>query len=208
MTEANQISAKTQKQSLSKKGQRRRQDIVNVAKKRLLERGRQSLSLREIASDMGITHGNLQYYFTTREDLLKAIFNDEIQVFTTNLVDASKQASSINGRIDAIIDASFLSLEAEETKLWRILIGISNQDDVFAEILKRENDFFEATLNQELETISPNMSPARRAHVAKLVKCMLDGFAVELAYADSTSSQYRVFKSEMRSYLQKLLKGE
>ena len=42
------------------KGQKRRQQIIDAAKQALIEGGANSLVLRDVADQIGITHGNLQ----------------------------------------------------------------------------------------------------------------------------------------------------
>ncbi len=65
-----------------KKGRERRQQIIDAAKEVLMTSGITSLVLRDIAVQLGITHGNLQYYFPTKEDLLVAIFDQELLTYT------------------------------------------------------------------------------------------------------------------------------
>ena len=60
---------------MGKKGDARRQQILDTAKALLLDGGPDRLALRDIAERLGITHGNLQYYFRTKQDLLVAIFD-------------------------------------------------------------------------------------------------------------------------------------
>ena len=55
------------------KGLQRREEILAVARKRLIEEGYNHFVLREIAAQCGMTIGNLQYYFRTREMLLEAV---------------------------------------------------------------------------------------------------------------------------------------
>jgi AcrR family transcriptional regulator len=55
------------------KGLQRREQILSVARKLLIEEGYNRFVLREIAAQSGITIGNLQYYFRTRELLLEAV---------------------------------------------------------------------------------------------------------------------------------------
>ena len=61
------------------KGQIRRRQIIDMSKQVLISAGYNGLVLRDIAERIGITHGNLQYYFSTKNDLLMAIFDEEIE---------------------------------------------------------------------------------------------------------------------------------
>lgn len=196
----------TELKPASQKGRQRRQKIIAAAKQRLITDGQAGLILREIAADMGITHGNLQYYFKTKEDLLQAIFDEEVREYTYSMREAAKQASSKDGIIGAIFESMMQEIESDQTKLWRVLIGTADQNKVLANILRRENDFFEDALTNEIKTVAPGMSDARSRHVAKIMKCIFDGMSIELTYANPQSAEYMAFKSEVRAIFQSLIK--
>jgi AcrR family transcriptional regulator len=90
---------------MGRKGEARRQQILDVAKKMLLENGPHAFVLRDVAERLGITHGNLQYYFRTRHDLLVGIFDQELAKYTEGVKDAVTATSTKRGRLDAIIDS-------------------------------------------------------------------------------------------------------
>lgn len=183
------------------KGRDRREQILGAAKQRLIKHGVEGLILRDLADDLGITHGNLQYYFKTKNALLTAIFDESVQTYTFNIREAINHTSSIEGRIAAIVDSSVQVLESEDTKLWRLLIGVADQNPELAQILKRENDFYEQTLIIELEKFFPDIGSQRHFHLAKIIRMLMDGLAVDLIYQDVTSPQYLALKGEIKAVL-------
>lgn len=193
------------KKPIRKKGQERRQLIIDAAKKRLIAHGIEGLVLREVAESMNITHGNLQYYFRTKDDLLRTIFDEEVQKYTEDMKESAAETSTMQGRISAIVDSSLAVLQSEETKLWRALIGAANQSDEFAAILKRENDLYEKTLADELKFVSPDLPEKRRKHVAKIVRMVVDGFAVNLIYEEFSTAELSALKGEIKAMVQQLL---
>ena len=58
-------------------------EIINCAAKLFAKRGVGSVSLRDIADELGISKGTLHYYFKTKEDLIKG---------GVNVVEAAKKA--------------------------------------------------------------------------------------------------------------------
>ena len=192
-------------QPARKKGRERRRKILEAAKQKLISRGVDGLVLREIAEEMGITHGNLQYYFQTKDDLLKVIFDEEVRKFTDTLSLSIGSATTREGRISAMIDSSIALLESEETRLWLILFSVADRDPDLALILKRENDCYEEALGVELKKISPKLSNARRKHIAKIMRLMIDGLAIELIYADPKSPEILALKSEIKVVFNKLV---
>ncbi|MBW2395840.1 MAG: TetR/AcrR family transcriptional regulator, partial [Deltaproteobacteria bacterium] len=59
------------------KGQKRRAEIIEVARSVLIEDGYDGFVLRHIAERAGIKLGNLQYYFSTRDDLIEEVARAE-----------------------------------------------------------------------------------------------------------------------------------
>ena len=62
---------------MGRKGDAKRQQILDTAKRILLDGGPEALVLRDVAERLDITHGNLQYYFRTKQELIVAIFDRE-----------------------------------------------------------------------------------------------------------------------------------
>jgi len=61
-----------------RKGERRKQQILDVCVQLLIEKGYSELSFRSVAVRAGIQIGNLQYHFPTRADLIRAMLTREI----------------------------------------------------------------------------------------------------------------------------------
>lgn len=183
---------------MGKKGESRRQQILDAARKTLLEEGPDAFVLRTIAEKIGITHGNLQYYFKTRHDLLVAIFEEEVAKYTESMHAAVAATSSKRGRLSAIIDSGFEQLRTPETALWRMIFSMADHSPEVAALLKRVNDHYESVLAEELKHIAPGLSAARRRHIAKIVHAMLDGLGVQLVHEDPNSADIRALQSEMK----------
>ena len=58
----------------------RREQIVDAAAAVIAEQGIQNLSLSEIESKVGMSRGQLTYYFKTKEDILLAVFDRLMQL--------------------------------------------------------------------------------------------------------------------------------
>lgn len=62
----------------STRGEARGSELVALARSVLVEHGLDKFVLRDIAARAGMTVGNLQYYFPTRDDLLAAVVRAEL----------------------------------------------------------------------------------------------------------------------------------
>lgn len=190
------------------KGRERRRQIVETAKRRLLAAGVDGLVLRDIAEELGITHGNLQYYFGTKASLLEAIFDEEIMKYTDTMKNALGETSTQQGRLAAFLDSSIDLLAVEEVRLWHILFGIAHQNPELAAILKRENERYESTLAEELGRIFPDMLPIRCLHVARMIRMLIDGLGITVIYERPDSPQMAAMKGELKAMLNAMLRIE
>lgn len=66
---------------VTRKGAKRVVDIVKVGGEILLEEGFSSLTKRRIATRLDISHGNVSYYFPTRESLWHAVIDYEMKEY-------------------------------------------------------------------------------------------------------------------------------
>ena len=189
------------------KGQIRRQQIIDAAKQALIEGGANSLVLRDVADQIGITHGNLQYYFPTKNDLLIAIFDQAVEKYTESMKVAVSETSTRKGRLDAIIDAGIAELKAPETALWRMMMSLADHNPDMASILKKENDLYEQVVAEELELISPDLSLQRRRHIARIIHAILDGLGVQFSYEDADGPEMRALASEIKIALFAMLEA-
>ena len=190
------------------KGQIRRQQIIDAAKQALIEGGANSLVLRDVADQIGITHGNLQYYFPTKNDLLIAIFDQAVEKYTESMKVAVSETSTRKGRLDAIIDAGIAELKAPETALWRMMMSLADHNTDMASILKKENDLYEQVVAEELALISPDLSLQRRRHIARIIHAILDGLGIQFSYEDAEGPEMRALASEIKIGLFAMLEAE
>jgi AcrR family transcriptional regulator len=193
---------------MGKKGDAKRQQILDAAKKILLESGPEGLVLREVAEQLGITHGNLQYYFRTRNALLLEIFDKEVAKFTDSMRLAVGATSTRRGRLAAIIDSGLAELRSPDTALWRIMMSMVDHSPEMAAILKKENDLYEAVVAQELKQIAPGLSAQRRRHIAKIIHAILDGVGIQYAYEKPDSADMRALESEIKVAIAALVEVE
>ncbi|NKB39033.1 MAG: TetR family transcriptional regulator [Gammaproteobacteria bacterium] len=193
--------APKEKEKKETKGQMRRQQILDVAKQVLIDEGVSSLVLRDVADKIGITHGNLQYYFPTKDDLLVAIFDQEVEKYTDSMQVAVAATSTKRGRLDAIIDSGVAELKAPETALWRIMMSLASHNSEMAALLKKENDLYEVVLTEQLKLISPHLSDQRHRHMARIIHAILDGLGIQYSYDDADSAEMKALTAEIKEAL-------
>lgn len=192
---------------MGRKGDARRQQILDTAKELLLAGGPDGLVLRDIAERLGITHGNLQYYFRTKQDLLVAIFDREIVKYTDSLHQAVAATTTRRGRLGAIIDAGLAEIRSPDTALWRMAISMSDHSPDMAALLKKENDLYQRVVAKELKLVAPDLSPQRRRQIARIIQAILDGLAIQFAHENPDAPEMRALESEIKAALVALVEA-
>lgn len=193
---------------MGRKGEAKREQILDTAKQMLLSGGVDEFVLRDVAERVGITHGNLQYYFRTKQDLLVAIFDQEIAKYTDSLQEAAAATTTRRGRLAAIIDSGLKELRSPDTSLWRMVISMADHSPDMAKLLKKENDLYQAVVAKELKLIEPKLSPQRRRQISRIIQAVLDGLAIQFVHEDPNSAEMRGLESEIKAAIVALVEAE
>ncbi len=174
---------------LGEKGARRRQEIVALAASSVLKDGVGRLSLRDVASRLGITHSNLQYYFPKKTDLLLAIFDEALKRYTDGLLLAVIHANSPEERVRAIISSGLVALAQPETSLWRMAISMSDHDTQMAHILRTENAIYRDVVAEQIGAAWPKTTQDQRAKISRTIQALMDGTAIQQSLEDWSEAQ-------------------
>ncbi|MDN5685373.1 MAG: TetR/AcrR family transcriptional regulator [Brachybacterium sp.] len=89
------------------KGVARRQEILDRAAEVFRERGPEGTSLRRVAEEIGVSHGALLHYFSSREQLLLALY-EHTEMHRNQLGDGDEQAS--HGAVGKLVDAASVNV--------------------------------------------------------------------------------------------------
>ena len=191
--------------NIKQKGQKKRKLIIEHAKNELLIHGVNSLSLRKISSELGISHGNLHYYFKTKNHLLLDIFNEEINKLNKSISHSTNKNSSIEENTRSLINAILNDTLDPSIQLWLVLIGESISNNNLVSFIKDENNLYEAVLANQIKVINTKISDNDSKYLAKYIRCLIDGFCIELIYADTKSQIFKKFYSDLKTDLVNLI---
>jgi len=158
----------------------RREAILDLTTQVLIEEGAHGLVLRDVADRLGITHGNLQYYFPTRSDLLVATFERAVTTYTAALVDAIASAETPAAKLAAIVASGLDIVAMPESALWRMAMSMADFNAEMSEMLRTQNAAYRAVVTDALATIAPSVDESRRQSVARMIQALLDGLALQI----------------------------
>ena len=85
------------------KGEQTRNEIIEAAKTLFYHRGYTQTSFSDIVDETGIRRGNINHYFKTKDDILKAVIEERIAEFKAVFSDWEKQYPEPKDRLHCFV---------------------------------------------------------------------------------------------------------
>ena len=166
---------KKQLAATTAKGSSTRDRILEIARTKLIQKGIDAFSLRDVALTLGIKLGNVQYYFPSRESLVLQVLADE----------AAHDRALIQSHLDNSLGASaaFHAIVKDLTTRWRGESGIlfstlgtlAIHNKAFKALYRTIYAEFYVALETPLRRLNTNLSAEELALRARLITALIDG---------------------------------
>ncbi|MBI1731202.1 MAG: TetR/AcrR family transcriptional regulator [Gammaproteobacteria bacterium] len=162
------------------KGQSRLASILDAARAVFINAGYAGLTMRKVADRAGISIGNLNYYYRTKDDLLRDLIDHVIggylHVFG-KLRDAAGQ--SPQKQLESILDYWIDDLGTPETtaffpELW----ALANHDPHVAELVDGLYARAREPLDEIIGLMNPACTPRERRQLALFMCAAMEGLTV------------------------------
>ncbi|GAA1569009.1 hypothetical protein GCM10009804_26810 [Kribbella hippodromi] len=161
--------------SLSTRGQARRGVVLAAARELLVEEGFDRFVLRRVAAKTGMTLGNLQYYFATRDDLLEAVIQAE---FEHDLA-AVRRAATIDGLKDAA-GALVGNWTSGAGSVFGTMSLLAYHHERFRRLNHEIYTTFYGELGVLIRRVAGGLGDDEVAMRARLITSVLDGVALQI----------------------------
>ena len=162
------------------KGIARRQEILDRAIEVFRERGADGTSLRRIAQAIGVSHGALLHYFSSREELLVAVYEHAEHRRDLDKLDRGRERS-----VDVMANAALANLEVPGlVQLYSTLVATSLEaetgpaKDYFTARFDRVRSSLEKKLREDQEA-GLVRSDVDAARTAALIVAASDGLQIQ-----------------------------
>lgn len=159
------------------KGKAREREILAAARGIFLEKGYESLTLRNVALRVGISMGNLQYYFRTKEDVEREVLREagdlEIRECIEQFEGFSGAAEQRFKALVAFLLARIGTVDTRGLHLqgWALAMHANHAEDRM-EWLYRSRC---AVIARAIEAVNPAIDCAESATRATVVHAMIAG---------------------------------
>ena len=194
---------------VTKKGAERIAEIVKVGAEILLEDGFPSLTKRRIAKRLGISHGNVSYYFPTREALWQAVVDYEFrETYSRHHGENSTNGSDPQARFDEDV----LSwIDEYSDRIVRIfyanMIAFAEVNDVVASI---RDELYESFFDQTMEYARALEIDATESELEQRVleiMVLLEGLLAVSAFRPNLLTENDQFRQRLLDRAHAIIRG-
>ena len=110
-----------------KSTQNKKELILKAAELEFMTNGYEATKTTQIAERAGVTHAMLHYYFQTKENIFKKIYEDKINMLKDPIVAlVENKEMELPQRIDTIIETHFEFLKANPTLPYFVISEMNN----------------------------------------------------------------------------------
>ena len=180
---------------LPSKGERRRAEIIHIARSILTSEGYEAFALRDIAARADMKLGNLQYYFPSKDSLLEAIIRAEAKEDLKLLVGGIEEACEPKAQIRCFCETIITRWRGDSGRIFTLMSFLANEKPVFVEIYRDVYKNFYGALIPILNGIDPGQKPADYSRRAMLITALIDG-----APAQVTQGKLKTFLKDVTEH--------
>ena len=193
------------------KGQKTAIKILDAAEDLLIDEGYQSLSIRRIASRCGITPGNLQYYFPSKNILLEALLNKIIQGYLEEF-ERLRQDAGIDPvmQLKAVLTHVITDLNNKRTthffpEVW----ALSNHESSITNSLDEMYGEYREVIKEIVIKINPLISEERATDLALFITASLEGHTIFIGHGKPWCKKTpSIIEMAIESFTDLIKKGE
>ena len=167
------------RKTVQPKGRHRAQEILQAARALLVENGYAALTTRKVAGRVGIRQSNVQYYFPTKVDLVRALFESSVAESMRPLARMVRARMSPERRLSWALEQFLQSHQSLEQQVFvRELWALAAHDPAVAGVM---NAFYRRWIDittKNLLEITPALGLRRAQRRALLIISLVDGLSL------------------------------
>lgn len=192
-TPAHSEGAKPDAQPSTRRNREQRiREIIETARQVFQEDGYAGFAIRRVADRMGITHGNLQYYFRTTEELLRTALPAYMsQVMEDYTAIANRPGMGAAQRCAALINRIFENINESDLPKFMVEIwAFASHEAYVAELVSDMQARFRGIFAKLLSELHPTLSSEECLVRAAVIIAQMDGMTIFASHGDYPGRDY------------------
>jgi AcrR family transcriptional regulator len=198
-----------QRLDVTRKGAERIANIIETGVEILRTEGFTALTKRRIAKRLGISDGNVSYYFPTRESLWQGVIEYELKTYyEKHYTNFRALPDDPVGRFDEFVRLWFQEYEDRELRIFFAqLLAFAE----VSEFVAKQRDEIYQTFYDETESrisaMSPGLSDDELQTRTALVMAMLEGLHAVTAFKPDLMNSSADFQEQLVSQVKAIARG-
>jgi len=201
---ARKTATKPVKRGRSGKGQHTALAILLAAEQLIIDEGYHNFSLRKVATAADLTLGNLQYYFPSKDSLLKAMLDNCIQSYLDRF-EAVRAAAGQDpeAQFIGLITEILRDLNSRRTTVFFPEVwSLSNHDDHATEFMDAMYDRYRGVLIEVIAQLNPSLSPDQQRRLAIFISSSMEGHTMFIGHGKAwTGETDNIIAMAIQSFL-------
>lgn len=179
------------------RGRARITKILEVARDLFVQGGYGEMTMRQVADRVGISLSNVQHYFPTRDDLLRAMLQRVTDSYDPAYVDVEAKIANPRERFAAVLRHLLADVKKAETeKLFVEIWSLATRDSMVREIFDMMYTHYRGRVTALVAAVNPKLSPAQAARRAALVAMQIEGLMLLISEAKPDHPELKGIEDE------------
>lgn len=189
------------------KGRDRIEAILDAATCILIDEGYARLSTRKIATRAGVRPGHLQYYYPTKQDVVRGLLERYLERATVALGEPlAASSASAALRLEALLDGILRSQEdIESSRFFWELWALAARDPAVAEAMQSFYRSYWRVVVGALLAAEPALGRPRAERRAALLVAMLEGLTLFRSRTPRRELPLPFLERELKSLVRRLV---
>jgi AcrR family transcriptional regulator len=175
-------ATKKARQGAYKKGKDKRQHVLEAAADLLIESGYHNFSMRKVADAAGIRLGNLQYYFPSKEKLVKAMLDNALSRYLDDFFEIRQQGTPEEQFLTVINHVVFDLNSKRTTVFFPELWSLSNHEKGVTKSMDEMYENYRRVLAGIIREVNPELSLQQSRRLALFISASLEGHTIFIGY--------------------------
>lgn len=182
---------------LTARGKARAAEILGTARDLFIQGGYAEMTMRQVADRVGISLSNVQHYFPTREDLLRAMLEEVMNSYDPAYAEIQAKFDSPRERLAASM--RYLLADSRKAATERLFVEIwslATRDPMVREIFDVMYTHHRHNITALVAAANPKLSPGQAARRAALVAMQIEGLMLLISEAKPKHSELKGIEDE------------
>ncbi|MEL7392443.1 MAG: TetR/AcrR family transcriptional regulator [Pseudomonadota bacterium] len=157
------------------KGEKRKAEVLRVARAHLIAKGYDAFSMREVATELGTKIGHIQYYFPSRTDLFEALIREEFEDDLESIEEIKRTTKLPKAALEKVTKMLLRNWTTDGARIYALMSFLAMHDAKFGKIKSQIYKQFHTIIEDLICEVRGCEASQETRTDARLVTAVMDG---------------------------------